>query len=145
MSRNPHIRPAVAEDLPDAAALLEDAGLPVADLAAGHLAFIADLDGKSVGVVGFEHFDEIGLLRSLVVAEQARFAGLGRRLVAALEQAARDAGVRELWLLTQDAENWFAALGYVRAPRSRAPASIRGTAEFTDLCPDDAALMRKPL
>lgn len=145
MTRNLHIRPAVVEDLPAAAAMLEEAGLPVSDLAPEHLAFIAELDGECVGVIGLERCDAIGLLRSLVVAERARLAGLGRQLVAALEQAARDAGMRELWLLTEDAQSWFAALGYRQVPRGRAPEPIRGTAEFAKLCPDDAALMRKPL
>ena len=139
------IRRATSEDLPQAKKMLAAAGLPVTDLAAEHLAFAA-VDGEQVtGLIGCEPYGDIGLLRSLVVVENARYAGLGRKLVASLEAAARDDGVDELWLLTIDADAYFARLGYKVCERSAAPEMIRGTAEFAGLCPGDAMLMRKRL
>ena len=139
------IRRATGKDLPQAKAMLAAAGLPVTDLAAEHLAFAA-VDGKRImGLIGFEPYGDIGLLRSLVIAEEARDEGLGRNLVAKLEAAARDDGVDELWLLTIDADAYFARLGYEVLERSDAPETIRGTAEFAGLCPGDATLMRKRL
>ena len=139
------IRRAAAADLPDAKSMLEDAGLPVEDLTAAHLAAAAVKDGRIVGVIGVEDFGEVGLLRSLVVAADARAARLGRDLVAALEDDVCEKGMRELWLLTIDADAWFQRLGYVVRDRSDAPAAIRSTAEFSDLCPGDAVLMSKKL
>ena len=139
------IRRARISDLPLAKAMLSAAGLPVADLAAEHLAFAA-ADGERVtGMIGIELHGHIGLLRSLVIAEDARSEGLGRKLVAFLEAAAREDGIAELWLLTTDAAPYFAQLGYETRERSDAPEGIRGTAEFADLCPGDATLMCKPL
>ena len=139
------IRRATSKDLPQAKTMLSAAGLPVTDLAAEHLAFAA-VDGERItGLIGFEPYGPIGLLRSLVIAEDARDKGLGRKLVASLEAAARDDGVDELWLLTIDADAYFAHLGYEVRERSDAPETIRGTAEFAGLCPDDATLMRKLL
>ena len=139
------IRKAVPDDLPQVVPLLEAAGLPVADLTAGHLAFVGVADGDVVGAIGFEHRERIGLLRSLVVAEDARAAGLGRELVAALESLAREQGVDEVWLLTIDADPYFAQLGYQLQGRSSAPAMIQETAEFRELCPGDAFLMCKAI
>ncbi len=139
------IRQATHDDLSTAKTLVSDAGLPVDDLAAAHLAFVGIVDEDVVGVIGFENHGRVGLLRSLVVAEDARAAGLGRELVAALEASAREQGVDEIWLLTIDADPFFAQLGYQIRGRSLAPPEISATAEFIELCPGDAFLMCKEL
>ena len=139
------IRQATRDDLSAAKILLSDAGLPVDDLAATHLAFVGIAEEDIVGVIGFENHGRVGLLRSLVVAEDARASGLGRELVAALEASAREQGIDEIWLLTIDADPFFAQLGYQIRGRSSAPPEIAGTAEFTALCPGDAFLMCKAL
>lgn len=139
------IRRAVASDFAHARRMLGEAGLPIADLQPAHLAFAAEVGDEVIGAVGLEDFNDIGLLRSLVVAANARSAGLGRDLVAVLEDAARDRGIRELWLLTIDADAWFQRHGYDVRDRADAPDVIRGTTEFSDLCPADAVLMSKRL
>jgi hypothetical protein len=53
--------------------------------------------------------------------------------------------VRELWLLTIDADDWFQELGYSEKLRGEAPLVITQTAEFASLCPGDAVLMKKTL
>ena len=125
--------------------MLADAGLPVEDFVASHLAFVADDAGRPAAAIGFEHFGDVGLLRSLVVAEGSRFKGLGRQLVGALEAHAAQRGVAELWLLTIDADNYFLDLGYRRRDRDEAPEPIRGTPEFAELCPGEAILMSRNL
>lgn len=126
---------------------LEAAGLPTDDLTDAHMRrfLVMTGAGEPLGMIGLECFDEIGLLRSLVVEPTARSAGVGRELVAALEQDARREGVTELWLLTIDAEEWFEKLGYASSLRDAAPGAIRNTPEFSGLCPGDAVLMRKAL
>ena len=145
MSADFDIRPAQSSDLAVATAWLSTAGLPTDDLTADHMdAFIvATRAGGPVGMIGVEKFGAVGLLRSLFVDETCRGAGLGARLVAALEIAARQDGVTELWLLTIDADPFFARHDYVVAERDDAPDSIQSTAEFSDLCPGDAVLMCK--
>jgi len=65
--------------------------------------------------------------------------------VAALESQAASQGIRELWLLTIDADAWFEKLGYGARQRDQAPEAITRTAEFASLCPGDAVLMQKTL
>ncbi len=134
-----------SKDLDKVMTLLADAGLPTADLTLAHLALVADNGTDIIAAVGLESFGELALLRSLVVSSSARNGGLGRRLVDALERQSRDNGVRELWLLTIDADPFFARLGYAVRKREDAPEAIRGTQEFSELCPGDAVLMSKRL
>jgi amino-acid N-acetyltransferase len=139
------VREARAADFVSVKAMLSDAGLPTEDFVAEHLAFVAEDNGRVVAAVGFQRFGNVGLLRSLVVEEGTRFKGLGRDLVIALEAQAREQGVREIWLLTSGVDAYFVGLGYETRDRSAAPPAIRGTAEFDQLCPDDATLMAKNL
>ena len=139
---------AVEEDWPAICEQLESAGLPVRDLDSSKMTlfFVARSDrGQCLGAIGLECFGTVGLLRSLVVANRARGLGLGRRLVARLEQYAVNRGITELWLLTIDADNFFRSIDFVTVNRSDAPESIRSTTEFSDLCPASAFLMRKIL
>ena len=139
------VRPAAETDLDFAVTELAAAGLPVSDLHAGLLAYTAMLGDGIVGVIGFEPYGDTGLLRSLIVSSDARGSGVGQQLVDALEAAAAARGTQEIWLLTIDADRWFARYGYVVRERADAPPAIQGTAEFSGLCPGDAVLMSKTL
>jgi amino-acid N-acetyltransferase len=141
------IRPVESGDLERCIRLLGDAGLPVADLSLERLALVA-VDpgtGSVVGAIGLEQLGELGLLRSLVVDREGRRTGLGGMLVVQLEALARLRGIRELWLLTIDADAYFTRHGYIARDRADAPEAIRKTEEFSSLCPGDAVLMQKPL
>ncbi len=147
MSSGITIRRATGLDLCVAQSWLSNARLPSGDLTSAHMQnFVLALAGDDpVGMIGLEQFDNTGLLRSLVVEQSTRSTGIGKQLVDALETRATELGVSELWLLTIDADAYFARLGYAVVNRDDAPESIRGTAEFSTLCPGDAVLMRKNL
>ena len=134
-------------DLATLKSWLAAAGLPLEDLSATHMRnfLLATAGDTAVGMIGLELYNDIGLLRSLVVEPSSRRHGAGRALVAALETKATSAGVRELWLLTIDADDYFARLGFETMDRDAAPATIQETDEFSSLCPGDAVLMRKKL
>jgi len=137
---------ATEEQLGDVEALLEANGLPSADVRANPDCFyVAYAGGDSVGIVGLEVHDSVGLLRSLVVRERVRGDGYGEAIRVRVEALAREAGVDELYLLTTTAAPFFAGRGYEHVDRADAPATLRESAEFADLCPDGASCMRKPL
>jgi amino-acid N-acetyltransferase len=142
-----NIRRATIADFETITGWLAAARLPVADLSIDDIQhfLLADSDDDLVGTIGLEPFDDIGLLRSLVVVPHSQGSGAGRRLVAALEAEAARRGMRELWLLTTDADAYFTNLGYEVVPRDDAPECIRQTTEFSKLCPADAIVMRKPM
>ena len=145
------VRDAKHNDWQNVRYLLDQAGLPVADLCPEQLEdfLVAErfLTGRAetLGIIGLQRFNQVGLLRSLVVSQEDRKSGLGKRLVSAIEASACCRGVNDLWLLTIDAERFFEGLGYKMMSRDSAPDSIRNTEEFSGLCPDGAYLMRKML
>ena len=147
MSNAIQISQGAASDLGILKSWLSAAGLPIEDLTVAHMRnfLIATTNDTLVGVIGLEQFEDVGLLRSLVVDPSARSEGVGRQLVTALEEKAKDDGVAELWLLTIDADVYFARLNYEIMSRDAAPAAIQATNEFSSLCPGDAVLMRKKL
>lgn len=134
-------------DAPAIRALLEASGLPTSDLSSMLLEGFLVLreSGVLTAVGGLEWVDDEVLLRSVAVAQGVRGSGIGKTLVAALELRARQRGARAIYLLTTTAERYFAALGYQPAPREHAPAGIRRTTQFSELCPSSSAFMVKVL
>ena len=131
--------------LSDLATKLADAGLPIADLAeAGRIFFRFD-DDRLAGYGGLEGAGADRLLRSLVVAPDRRREGVGRIMLAVLEQEAAVLGVGRLHLLTTTAAEFFKRNGYAAADRLTAPVSIAASREFTALCPTSAAYLVKTL
>jgi amino-acid N-acetyltransferase len=130
-----------------ARAMLEAAGLPVADLSEERLQhfFYLPHEDSAMGLVGLELYAEEALLRSLIVAPSERGQGLGIALVRHAEAYAASQGARSIYLLTLSAELFFQRLGYTRLDRSAAPASIRRTSEFASLCPANSSFMVKVL
>ena len=138
------IRQAARADDKDIRALLRSSDLPDYDIG-DHLPHfvVAGREGRIVGTVGLEVAGSTALLRSLAVEESSRGAGLATRLVSAIVGRAHQIGVRELWLLTTTAEEFFAKLGFRTLSRAEAPPEIQSTREFCVLCPASAVLMRQ--
>jgi amino-acid N-acetyltransferase len=85
------------------------------------------------------------LLRSAVVADQARGRGVGAALLDRLLEHARARGVRQVYLLTTTAEDWFPRFGFTRIARQAVPAALHASAEFRGACPDSATVMQATL
>lgn len=144
------ILPAQQDDWSAIRAMLAAATLPVADLGPDKLQeFLVardDVTGRDVvGLIGLERYGEMALLRSLVVAPGERRSGLGASLVGALEARAAQSEIRDLYLITIDADSFFSRMGFAPVGRGRVPQAIRDTSEFSELCPIDAIVMRKVL
>lgn len=125
--------------------LLEEAGLPTDDLDEAALSVAVGPGGRRVGCGGIQPLGDVGLLRSVVVHPERRGEGHGSVIVGALESAAREAGLDRLYLLTTDAADFFARLGYERVERDTVPPELKGSRQFADLCPSTATVMAKPL
>jgi GNAT superfamily N-acetyltransferase len=86
-------------------------------------AFVAVDAGRAVGVVQLHEF-EIDAIRDrspwvcgMVVGPEYRGMGVGRRLLAALEQFAAENGVPQIWVFTEDAEGaagFYERCGWLR-------------------------------
>ncbi len=143
----PEIKAFVPHDEAALNTLLQAADLSPEDITPEMLEHfrVAHLDKALVGCAGLEVMGEAGLLRSVAVDEAHRGLGLGKALVEAMEAHAQEAGVRELYLLTTTAEDFFAGLGYRKISREEAAAAIAGTTQFSELCPASSCFMLKAI
>lgn len=140
------IEPAQPTDDELVEGLLADAGLPLDGAAAAFDRGVVARDATGlVGAAALEAFGEAGLLRSVVVAAGWRGLGLGRALVAHVEQMARTGGISQIYLITETASGYFPRLGYQPVPRDSAPAAIAGSIEFTTACSSSAIVMHRRL
>jgi amino-acid N-acetyltransferase len=128
-----------------AAKLLQEAELPASDLTDAHMEhfYFCGPASAPIGLVGLELCGQDVLMRSLVVAPNERFRGLGKQLVTHAENEARARGIRAIYILTTTAANFFGRRGYVEASRDLAPEAIRATKEFAGICPASSAFMVK--
>ena len=133
-------------DVADVEALLSEAGLPLDGAAdALGLGVVAREGDRVVGAAAVERFGDAGLLRSVVVAPDHRGTGLGRAIVAAAEDLAREDGAHDLYLLTETAIDWFPRLGYEVVDRPVAADAVGQSVEFTTVCRDTGVPMRRRL
>lgn len=142
------IRLARTEDIETILSLLIACNLPASDVTnRSHCTFVvAEVDTQLlVGCAGLEEHGDVGLLRSLAVMPHIRDAGIGRALVATVEEVASLRGIQCLYLLTTTANDFFSRYRYRVVERAGAPDAIRGTTQFVELCPASATLMAKTL
>ncbi len=124
---------------------LSGAGLPIADLSEPGRVFYRIEADDLVGYGGIEGEGPDRLLRSLVLLPDRRSVGLGGLVLALIEEEAERGGVERLHLLTTTAARFFRRQGYADAARAMAPVEIASSAEFTRLCPANAAYLVKSL
>lgn len=142
----PGIRKAQPRDLETIRALLRASDLTESGVAEHLDDFVVADPGNSLeAVAGLEVYGDCALLRSVAVRGDRRGHGHGRTIVDAIVRQASRRGVRELYLLTTTAEPFFSRLGFETVDRALAPEAIANTSEFSELCPQSAAFMRRRL
>lgn len=140
------IRAATGDDLSAVRKLLVAAGLPVDGVEENFTDFIVAEDERHIaGVVGIERYGTSALLRSAAVSPAERGTGLGSRLVKRILEHAADRGIRDIYLLTTTAEEYFPRFGFTRAARADVPEPVKASREFQGACPDSAVVMKRAL
>lgn len=140
------VRRARPEDRARVEALLAAENLPLDGVAEHFAGFLIAVTAQSIaGAIGLERYGEDALLRSAVVAKEARGRGVGALLTARLLSDAAAAGVRRVFLLTTTAEPWFARIGFRPVARAELPAALAASAELRGACPATAVAMRLEL
>jgi amino-acid N-acetyltransferase len=95
-----------------------------------------------IGAEGIETYEDAGLLRSAVVHDSWRGRGIGDALTRDRLDWARSRGLREVYLLTTTAADYFPRHGFSRVDRASAPAAVQRSREFAEACPQTAVAMR---
>ncbi len=132
--RGSMVRPARPEDVAGIVEVirpLEEAGVLVRrdrdrlELEVGNF-FVAELDGIVVGCCALYPFGESAELACVAVHDAYRGSGMrpgiGERLLTAAESAARQAGVRRLFVLTTQTRDWFLEHGFEDTDIGQLPA-----------------------
>lgn len=133
-------------DLPAVEALLRRSDLPTSGVADCVETLRVARSGEHVmGSAALEIYGEMALLRSVAVYPTLRGMGIGQQLATAVLDAARQRGIRHLYLLTTTAGDFFAQFGFQPVARGAVPAAVKASAEFTSLCPDSALVMQLTL
>lgn len=139
-------QPELIQDLASMRPLLKDAQLPYEDLAvATHSQFWGLGAPPYYAVIGLEQYDDLGLIRSLAVAEPYRRQGLGQQLVQWVEKKAQQEGLKQLYLLTTSATEFFEVLGYARLERNDLPPALYSSSQVQGVCPASAQVLVKAL
>ncbi len=127
-------------------ALLSSEKLPVNDLPERLEHFLVAVEGENViGTIGLEIYGNDGLLRSLAVEPSFRDKGIAGELIQRLEMTAFSTGLNVIYLLTENAQDYFDKKGYQRMLRSDVPAAVQRSSQFSHLCPQSAIVMMKNL
>jgi amino-acid N-acetyltransferase len=120
--------------------------LPVDDLPEKLDNFLVAVEnGTIMGVVGLEIYGDYGLLRSLAVPSEYRNRGIAGQLMDQLETLAGQKGVRDLFLLTETAPEYFIRKGFQTITRDEVPEEVKLSTEFSHVCPVSAIVMKKSI
>ncbi|MGZ4138466.1 MAG: HAD-IIA family hydrolase [Actinomycetota bacterium] len=145
---HPQIRPASGPDLAHIATMLHQGGL-IAGAARERVGktVVAEADRKPIATASWESIEGRGLLRSVAVAPEYRRAGAGRLVVAATLRRMVAEGLRDVYLVTENAERFFTTCGFRTVDREEVPEEIVRHPQFARECPASAPAMylRLPL
>jgi amino-acid N-acetyltransferase len=106
--------------------------------------FIAEEEGQILGCAALHiNWEDLAEVRSLAVLETAQKRGIGKKLVEACIQEARDLGVAKVYALTYR-PGFFEQLGFDQVPKETLPHKIWGDClkcpQFPN-CDEDAVMM----
>ena len=138
------ITKAITQDLPDVLKLLKLVDLPFEGVKE-HFQdfFIVRNDKMTIGCVGIEIYENVGLLRSTAIHPSFQGKGIGQQMVSKIEEYSAEKGLRNIYLLTDTAEKFFLKLGYLLISREETDPRVKQSIEFTTLCPSSPVMMKK--
>jgi N-acetylglutamate synthase-like GNAT family acetyltransferase len=137
------ITAATESDIPAIKALLIVNALPTAGVDDHWRTFVVARDGgRIVACGGAEAYQFAALIRSIAVDTKHRSQGLGRRIVRQLLDRLASRGIREFYLLTTTAEEYFRKRGFKTIERDEVHPQLLSSREFQDACPSTATCMR---
>lgn len=143
MSDEITIGPASAEDLEMIRAILRSSGLPEGGIEDHWRTFLVARDGDAIiACGGAEAYQFAALIRSVAVLPEYKSRGIGRRLVRQLLDRLAARGLREFYLLTTTAEEYFKRRGFKVCDRDEVHPQLLASSEFQGACPDTATCMR---
>ena len=137
------ITAAKAGDVDAIKQLLEVNELPLEGVDDHWKTFVVARDGATlVGCGGSEAYSNAALIRSIAVDPTHRNRGIARMIVRQLLDRLSAIGVREFYLLTTTAQDYFKKRGFKKCDRDEVNPQLLASREFQDACPSSATVMR---
>lgn len=123
--------------------LLKINNLPYQDIKSDNSLFVSyhDQNGNVIGSGGLEFYSSYALLRSVAVDESQRGKSIGKEIVNDLLRRAKNNSIKEVYLLTETAHNFFLKKGFKDVQRENVPDEVKSSTEFKSVCPVSAACM----
>lgn len=123
--------------------LLKSNNLPHQDIQLENNLFASyhDENGKVIGSGGLEFYSSYALLRSVAVDQTQRGKAFGKKIVQDLLTRAKNKSIKEIFLLTETAHDFFLRRGFTDIGREHVPAEVKASSEFASVCPLSAACM----
>jgi N-acetylglutamate synthase-like GNAT family acetyltransferase len=140
---HPSVRSAAGPDLPHIATMLHGGGL-MSGAARERIGrtIVAETDRSPIATASWEPAGECAVLRSVAVATEHRRAGAGTIVVAATLRRIFESGFRDVYLVTENAQPFFAACGFQTIDRDELPDAVATHPQLTRECPVSAPAMR---
>lgn len=131
------------QSLNDILPLLKSNKLPYDDIQLDNNLFISykDESGKIIGSGGLEFYSMYALLRSVAVDQSERGKAVGTEIVNDLLDRAKRKSIKEIYLLTETAHDFFKKRGFADVPREDVPSEVKASSEFSSVCPVSAVCM----
>lgn len=134
------------EGLESVYSLLKLVDLPIEGAADNFRNFLVAWERNQLqGCAGIEIYGDVGLIRSVAVHPSFQGQGLGRKLVETIQRFSIEKGLREIYSLTETAEEFFLKQNYIVIPRNEVDFKVKQSIEFISLYPVFAACMVKTL
>jgi amino-acid N-acetyltransferase len=127
------LRPATADDILAITALLVAAHLPAVEIEEHIEHFVvAERGADIIGCGGIEIYRDCpaGLVRSMAVDESLRGSGLGRRILEWVIDHGREHGVKDFFLFTVDAHDFYVPFGFVDVTLDDFPEAMRHSMQY---------------
>lgn len=137
------LRTSRAEDKEAIRALLLEMKLPTESIGDGATSFyIAEDNGRLLGIAGLEYYGDDALLRSVAIRPGLQRQGIGSAIVDRMLDEARKKKIRRVILLTETEKEFFLRKGFGVVDRSEIKnEDLRKSSEFAYACPTSAVCM----
>ena len=140
------IRHAQSNDIEQIKSLLQANDLPVVGVAQHWKNFlVADKQDCVLGALGAHYDDKKALLRSFAVNGGQRNSGIGKELLQSMLLEMQSRGIKEVFLLTETAANYFIREGFVAICRAEIPQNLLKESGLDQACPCSSQCLKRQL
>jgi amino-acid N-acetyltransferase len=122
--------------------LLEANNLPVSDLNDDITFFVEKANDSIIATGGIESAGNDAIIRSIAVDDAYKGKGFGSKITRQLLNYAKETGMKDIYLLTTTAENYFPRYGFKKIDRQEVPMDVKNSSQYKDVCPDSAVVMK---